>query len=83
METEPPTTTVRSELQSIRRSMDDLPHSAEARAQRRQTRMPWIWMVVGLAIATVFAGALLTGTPPSSLATPKQSAIFSTPVPHP
>jgi len=70
-------TTVRSELQSIGRTMRP-PVGAEAKAQRRQTRLPWVWLIVGLIVVAAFIAALVVMGPTARLSmTPKESATFS------
>jgi len=75
----PPNTTVRSELQTIGRTMSPA-RGAEANAQRRQTRMPWIWLAVGLVVVAIFTSWMMIGKTPASRGAPRHSAIFSTPV---
>ena len=63
--------------------MDDLPHGEEAAAQRRQTRLPWVWMLVGLLVVAGFIGVLIVMGPSARLSmTPRESTTFSTLVRH-
>ena len=82
MNRDQPGSTVRSELQSIGRSLDDLPHHNEATDQALQTVMPWLWLQIGIVVAMMFACLLTVGQPPASQATPTQSATFNTLVHH-
>ena len=56
---EDPDSTVRSELRSIGRTMDDHPNGEEAKAQRRQRRQPWVTLLIGLLLVAAFIGALM------------------------
>lgn len=76
-------TTVRSELQSVGRTNDDLLHGEEAAAQRWQTRMPWVWLIVGLVVVAGFIAALMVLGPQARWSTtPRESPTFSTPMRH-
>lgn len=44
-----------------RDSDDTPPLGEEARAQRRATSMPWVWMMVGLVVVIAFVAALAAG----------------------
>ena len=70
-----------SELQSIGRTMGP-PHGDEARAQRQQTVMPWVWMLVGLLVVLGFVAALMVIGPSKKEGTPRESTVFSTAVRH-
>jgi hypothetical protein len=81
MERTPPTTTPRSELQSIGRTMEP-PRGGEARAEREQTVMPWVRMLIGLLVVMGFVAALIV-IGPSKEGTRKEATVFSTEVRHP
>ena len=73
-----PSSTVRSELQSVGRELEDFPRGEEAQAQALQSVMPWLWLEIGIAVAAIFACLLMVGQRPASQATPTQSVIFNT-----
>ena len=79
--TREPINTAQSELRSIARAMGP-PSDAEARAQRRQTRMPWVWFMIGLLLVAGFAGVLLLVGPSPLSTAPMKSLTFSDPVKH-
>lgn len=62
---------------------DDAPAlGEEAAAQHLQTRVPWVWMVVGLLLVVGFIGTLMVAGPSRLASMPTQSAIFSAPERH-
>jgi len=73
-----PSSTVRSELQTIGRTLDDPPHHEAATDQALQTIMPWVWLEIGIVVAMMFACLVTLGPPPASQAAPTQSMNFNT-----
>jgi uncharacterized membrane protein YhaH (DUF805 family) len=71
--------TARSELRSIGRTMSPAT-GAEARAQRRQYWMPWVWFLVGLLVVAGLVGVLFVVGPSPLSKMPTKSVVFSAPV---
>jgi hypothetical protein len=57
--------------------------SGEAGSQRRQSWLPWIWLLMGLVVVAMFVGWLLIGGALASRGVPRQSASFSAITHHP
>jgi hypothetical protein len=77
MSRKPRTTTPRSKLRAIGRTIDDLPRDDEARSQDLQSVMPWVWLQVGILVVATFAALLLAVGPSARRPTPKQSVAYA------
>jgi len=53
------------------------PRGEEAEAQRLETLMPWVWLVLGLLVVIAFVAVLFAGGPSRLAGTPRESPTYS------